>query len=132
MPARAVILTVTLATCGVGVAGCAAGDEDAAAAATTRRASTTTTAASPPSTQMTTLTGTLRGNMAAIGGETTGWVLVGDGATGRIDLDVSRVQDRAKQLDGKRVSVSGRMVDKEYVERGRVRVMKVESIEAAK
>ena len=46
--------------------------------------STTTTPATksinPPSTQMTTLTGTLRGGMAAIGGETTGWTLIGDGA----------------------------------------------------
>ena len=97
--------------------------------------STTTTPATksinPPSTQMTTLTGTLRGGMAAIGGETTGWTLIGDGAVGGVDLDVSKVQADAKRLDGKRVNVTGQSVDKKYVERGTVRMLKVEKIEAA-
>jgi hypothetical protein len=86
----------------------------------------------PPSTQMTTLTGTLRGGMMAIGGETTGWSLVGDGSTGGVELDVARVRDNAKKLDGRRVTVSGMMIDKKYVERGTVRMMRVEQIEAAK
>ena len=86
----------------------------------------------PPSTQMTTLTGTLRGGMMAIGGETTGWSLVGDGAVGGVELDVSRVKEDAKKLEGKRVTVSGQIVDKKYVERGTVRMMRVEKIQAAK
>ena len=85
----------------------------------------------PPSTQMTTLTGTLRGGMMAIGGETTGWSLVGDGAVGGVELDVSRVREDAKKLEGKRVTVNGHMVDKKYVERGTVRMMRVEKIQAA-
>ena len=85
----------------------------------------------PPSTQMTTLTGTLRGGMMAIGGETTGWSLVGDGAVGGVELDVSGVKEDAKKLEGKRVTVSGHMFDKKYVERGTVRMMRVEKIQAA-
>ena len=68
----------------------------------------------------------------AIGGETTGWTLVGDGAVGGIDLDVANVQDIAKRLDGKRVTVSGTMIDRKYVERGTVRVLQVKTIEEAK
>jgi hypothetical protein len=85
----------------------------------------------PPSTQMTTLTGTLRGGMMAIGGETTGWSLVGDGAVGGVELDISRIKEDAKKLEGKRVTVSGHMVDKKYVERGTVRIMRVEKIQSA-
>jgi hypothetical protein len=96
-------------------------------AAATQPSTTTAPAAqkpiNPPSTQMTTFTGTLRGGMMAIGGETTGWTLVGDGAVGGIDLDVARVESDAKRLDGKRVNVSGKMTDKKYVERGTVRVL---------
>ena len=85
----------------------------------------------PPSTQPQTFVGTLRGDMMAIGGETDGWVLAGDGATGRIELDVSRVRSHAQKLQGQRVSVSGRMTDKRYVERGTVRVLVVDEIRPA-
>jgi hypothetical protein len=86
---------------------------------------------------MNTHTGTLRGGMMAIGGETTGWMLVSDGATrdgatDGIDLDVSKVLADAKRLDGQRVTVSGRTVDREYVERGRVPMLIVETIEQVK
>jgi hypothetical protein len=106
-------------------------------AAATQPSTTTAPAAqqqpiTPPSTQMTTLTGTLRGGMMAIGGETTGWMLVADGAVGGMDLDVSKVEADAKRLEGKRVNVSGYTVDKKYVERGTVRVLQLEKIEAAK
>jgi hypothetical protein len=122
----------------VTTAALAMGCQDAAEGGPLRLQATTTTApaqtrpVTPPSTQMSTQTGTLRGGMMAIGGETTGWTLVGDGATGGIELDVSKVKDDAKRLDGKRVTVTGRMVDKKYVERGTVRVMQVEKLEAAK
>ena len=85
----------------------------------------------PPSTQPQALTGTLRGGMMGIGGETTGWMLAGDGATGGIELDVSRVKAQAEKLDGQRVAVSGMMTDRKYVERGTVRVLVVEELRPA-
>lgn len=124
MPAQTFFLIAMMAL----ACGCASNDENSNPRPATARAEPIT----PPSTQMTTLTGTLRGGMMAIGGETTGWTLVGDGATGGIDLDVSKVQAQAKRLDGKRVNVTGRMVDKKYVERGTVRMMMVEKIQAAR
>jgi hypothetical protein len=129
---RVLLLLPLLGMIGLLCGGCEQSANSAAAttstAPTTRRAAPIT----PPSTQMTTLTGTLRGGMMAIGGETTGWVLVGDGATGGTDLDVSRVEADAKRLEGKRVNVTGKSIDKKYVERGTVRVLQVEKIEAAK
>ena len=85
----------------------------------------------PPSTQAQTLVGTLRGGMMAIGGETSGWILAGDGATGRIELDVSRVEEKARALEGRRVSITGMMKDKKYVERGTVRVLVADEIREA-
>ena len=79
----------------------------------------------------TTLTGTLRGGAAAIGGETTGWRLVGDGATGGFDVDVSKLQSRAKTLDGQRVTVTGKMTTRSWPERGNTPVLVAEKIEAA-
>ena len=76
-------------------------------------------------------TGTLQGGVYGIGGETTGWRLAGDGATGGLDVDVSRVQDKAKDLDGKRVSINGRLVDKHWPERGKVQVLVAEKITEA-
>jgi hypothetical protein len=84
-----------------------------------------------PSTQPLSLVGTLRGDMMAIGGETSGWVLAGDGATGGIELDVSSVAARARELEGQRVSVTGKMTDRKYVERGTVRVLVVDQIVSA-
>ena len=84
-----------------------------------------------PETEAPPFTGTLRGDVAAIGGETTGWRLEGDAQTGGIDVDVSRVQDRAKQLDGKRVTVSGKMTTRSWPERGETQVLVVEKIEPA-
>jgi hypothetical protein len=132
---RVLLLLPLLGTIGLLCGGCEqSASSAAAAAATTSTAPTTRREApiTPPSTQMTTLTGTLRGGMMAIGGETTGWVLVGDGATGGTDLDVSKVEADAKRLEGKRVNVTGKSIDKKYVERGTVRVLQVEKIEAAR
>ena len=95
----------------------------------------TTAAAQPraqarsPATRPTSFTGTLRGGMVAIGGETTGWRLIGDGQTGGIDVDVSKIEQRAKALDGKRVTVTGKMTTRGYPERGRVQVLVAERIE---
>jgi hypothetical protein len=76
-------------------------------------------------------TGRLQSGMMAIGGEHTGWILAGDGQSGGIEVDVSRVKDQAKANDGKRVTISGRMTDKNYTERGKTSVLLAESIVAA-
>ena len=78
-------------------------------------------------------TGTLESGVMAIGGETTGWRLVrGADAGGPIEVDVSRVRPRAGQLDGRRVTITGHVVPRQYVERGSVRVLVAESIEPAR
>ena len=84
-----------------------------------------------PETEAPPFTGTLRGDVAAIGGETTGWRLEGDAQTGGIDVDVSEVQARAKQLDGQRVTVTGKMTTRSWPERGETQVLVVEKIEPA-
>ena len=76
-------------------------------------------------------TGTLQSGVVQIGGETTGWRLAGDGATGGLDVDVSRVEAKARDLDGKRVSINGRLTDKHWPERGKVQVLVAEKIEPA-
>jgi hypothetical protein len=89
------------------------------------------TGATQPVTQPTRLTGVLQGGMMAIGGETSGWVLKVDGEQRSVDLDVSAVRERAEPLQGKRVTVTGRTTDKQYVERGTVSVLVVERIDPA-
>ncbi len=87
--------------------------------------------ATQPAEKRTMMTGTLAGGRMAIGGETTGWALIGDGATGGIDVDVSRVRDQANQLEGRRVIITGRMSERTYVERGKVPLLLAEKIEPA-
>ena len=87
--------------------------------------------AKPAATQPTTFTGTLRGGMMAIGGETTGWTLVGDAQTGGIQVDVSRVKDQAQKLDGKRVTITGKMSEKNYVESGKTQILIADKIAPA-
>lgn len=101
---------------------------DAAAASQPRPASRR---AAPAATQATSFTGTLRGDTVAIGGETTGWRLEGDGATGGMDVDVSKVRQRAQALDGKRVEITGRMTTRTWTERGEQQVLVAERIEEA-
>jgi hypothetical protein len=69
--------------------------------------------------------------MMAIGGEHTGWVLAGDGSSGGIEVDVSRVKSDAEKNAGKRVTITGKMSEKKYVERGKVKVLVAEKIVAA-
>ena len=76
-------------------------------------------------------TGTLESGVMAIGGETTGWRLVGDGQSGGIEVDVSNVRAQAEMYAGKRVTISGTMTHRDYVERGRVRVLVAERIRAS-
>ena len=86
-------------------------------------------ASRPAATQPTSFTGTLRGHVAAIGGDTTGWRIEGDAQTGGIEVDVSRVRPRAEALEGKRVTVTGTLTTRGYVERGLVQVIVADSIE---
>ena len=75
------------------------------------------------------LTGVLTGGLMAIGGETTGWKLTY--STGRdpaeIEVDMSAIK-AAEKFDGKKVTAAGTVVSKDYVERGAVLMLKVESI----
>jgi hypothetical protein len=78
------------------------------------------------------LIGTLEGGWMAIGGEHTGWVLQPDGEPGdNIEVDVSCCLADAAALDGKRVAIIGTWRNKAYVERGAVRLLVAERIEAA-
>ena len=136
MATRILIVLILSAGCATGPACARRGQtSDTAGDARHPRASAgagATRPVEPPSTQPVELTGKLRGGMMAIGGETTGWTLVGDAATGGTELDVSAVKADAERLDGQRVTVTGRMEDRRYVERGTVRVLRVERIEAAR
>ena len=97
----------------------------------TRQTAGAGTSRPAPQTEAPPFTGTLRGDVAAIGGETTGWRLEGDAQTGGIDVDVSKVQARAKQLDGRRVTVTGKMTTRSWPESGETQVLVVEKIEPA-
>ncbi len=78
-----------------------------------------------------TFLGTLQGGMSAIGGETTGWVLRLDepftSAKGKslssLEVSIERVSETAKAFNGRRVRVTGLVVEKKYVERGMVSVL---------
>ena len=81
--------------------------------------------------RMETFSGTLESGVMAIGGETTGWRLVGDGESGGIEVDVANVRAQAEMYAGKRVTITGTMTHRDYVERGRVRVLVAERIRAS-
>ena len=92
----------------------------------------------PPATQpamddasATRFTGTLQGGMMAIGGETTGWMLQREGQ-GQLEVDVSRIFNEARKLQGQRVTIEGKVVQKQYVERGPTPVLVAERISAAR
>jgi hypothetical protein len=84
-----------------------------------------------PMAQPTTFTGTLQSGVMGIGGEHTGWILVGDGETGGIEVDVSNVKQIARQLAGKRVTIKGKIGERNYTERGKTAVLVAESISEA-
>jgi hypothetical protein len=84
--------------------------------------------ASRPSTRQTTFTGTLRGRIMAVGGETTGWRLERDDGT-RVDVNVSKVRDALDGMDGKRVVIHGTMTTANWIERGRQPLIMADSIE---
>lgn len=79
------------------------------------------------------LEGKLISGMAAIGGETTGWVVEQsqtDGGVLRSEVDCVKVMSTAEAMAGRAVRVHGKWEERKYVERGVVRVMVAERIEA--
>ncbi len=93
----------------------------------------TTPPVSPPSTSPVTIEGKLISGIAAIGAETTGWVIEQQQTTDgmlRTEIDCVSVLKEAEALDGKQVRAHGRWEERKYVERGAIRVLIVERIEA--
>jgi 4-carboxymuconolactone decarboxylase len=77
-----------------------------------------------------TLTGTLRGGRVAIGGETTGWALEYRDGTGPQSIEVELTGAlAARARDGARVTNTGTLVTREYVERGSIRVFRASRLE---
>jgi hypothetical protein len=72
------------------------------------------------------MVGMLRGGIMGIGGEHTSFILTRDGKPDA-EIDLTAIKD-ADRFVGKRVSVSGRWVDKKYIERGTVSVFVVQTI----
>lgn len=62
----------------------------------------------PEEHQPTTLVGVLQSRPNSK--DQTGWVLIGDGSTGSMRVDISHVRDVATSLDGKRVRLVGHML----------------------
>jgi hypothetical protein len=115
----------------VAIALAAAACRESASDQTAATQSSATQSSRAAATQPTSFTGTLRGSAAAIGGETTGWRLEGDAQTGGIDVDVSKVQQRARSLDGKRVEITGKMTTRSWPERGQTQVLIADKIDEA-
>ena len=79
----------------------------------------------------TSFTGTLQSGVVAVGGEHTEWIIAADGAAGGMEVDVSKVKEDARANDGKRVTVTGKVINKNYSERGKVMVIVADSIKPA-
>lgn len=80
-----------------------------------------------PEEKTVTMTGIIRNDMVAIGGEITRFVLQKDERDIQ-QLDHSEVGDLSKYV-GKKVKVEGTIYYKEYVERGRTPILKIKKIE---
>src|SRR4051812_22187824 len=61
-------------------------------------------------------TGMLQSGVVGIGGEHTGWIIAADGAAGGMEVDVSKAREDARANDGKRVTISGKVINKTYTE----------------
>jgi hypothetical protein len=109
------------------LSGCAADGASSAPQGHDRKAPATAPATRPAET----FTGVLEGGIMAIGGETTGWRLMGEGESGQLEVDVSAVQPDAERLAGKRVLITGQIQTRDYVERGKVAVLVARKIENA-
>lgn len=76
-------------------------------------------------------TGTIKSGFVGAGGEHTGWMLMRGGKDPDLEVDVSAVLSKAKELDGTKVRASGTMIEKAYVERGTVPILQIETLQAA-
>lgn len=89
--------------------------------------------AEPEAPKVNTYTGVLLGDIAAIGGESTGWMLNQLDADGNIlqatDVDVSKLPDVAKTFNGSKVRITGTVIEKDWVERGKTKVIVADKIE---
>jgi hypothetical protein len=80
--------------------------------------------------QTVTLVGQLEGGRMAIGGETSGWVLHYRDEKEPRDIEVAFPASLLKTArDGATVRVTGTIVDREYVERGKVRTLVATKLE---
>ena len=75
--------------------------------------------------------GRIKSGFAGVGGEHTGWMLLRGGKDPDLEADVSAVLARARELDGTKVRVSGTLYAHDYVERGKVLILKIETLQAA-
>lgn len=75
------------------------------------------------------LSGTLHGGIMAIGGETTGWELAysKDGQRSTVEVDMEAIE-KAMSFDGKKVTISGELGVKNYLERGAVRILTAKTV----
>jgi 4-carboxymuconolactone decarboxylase len=82
--------------------------------------------------QEVTLSGTLRGDRIAIGGETTGWVLEYRDDSGQHSIEVFLPAElKARARNGAMVRVTGIYASQEYVERGPTTILRVSRLEDA-
>lgn len=78
-----------------------------------------------------TVSGLLKSGYVGIGGEHTGWMLLPPGKKGEgIEVDLGKVMTQARQLDGRLVTITGRMIEKSRVERGKFRLLVADSLSA--
>ena len=127
---RLLVRTIVLSVGALGIAGCADDRRDAAAAPNPQPLADLQDRQADDN-KMETFTGTLESGVMAIGGETTGWRLIGDGESGALELDVSRIADQAEKLDGRRVTITGQVTTRQYIERGEVTVLVARCIQLA-
>lgn len=73
--------------------------------------------------------GKIKSGFMGVGGEHTGWMLLRGGKDPDLEADVSGVLARAKELDGKKVRAIGTIHEKPYVERGNVKILKIDSLQ---
>jgi hypothetical protein len=77
--------------------------------------------------------GTLHGGIMAIGGETTGWELAysKNGQRSTVEVDMEAIE-KAMAFDGKKVTISGELGVKNYLERGAVRILTAKIVVSGK
>jgi len=107
-------------------------------APTTPASSQPTPAPAPPSAEpeaptVNTYTGVLLGDVMGIGGESTGWMLNQLDQNGNViqatDVDVSKVEAQAEEHKGAKVRITGTVIEKDWVERGKTKIIVADKIE---